>query len=564
MNPRRSRVYRCDATTARDWSGRARTGVPAGVAPLRARGFTLVELLVVITIIGIILSFVMLAAMDAGNRANERATQALITKLESGLNDRLEALLETRPDYNFTHYYLGAIWNQAYSNAATQPVAGIARAQVIAWYDYIKAEMPDVFVVQSDTNYPLNFAGVSMPGSDNSGYLGAYANFVLPIGNSLQNNALNGLIGDGNQTNPGLGSMGSGIFGASYTAAAGIYKNIKAGGISYLPAGYDGIDNSASGSAGAGLVDEIGEGIPNASDQTTFTTALAITHKHSTARSEMLYAVLVEGRGPLGSVFNRDDFTDREVQDTDGDGLPEFVDAWGQPLQFFRWPILYHSDIQLGQVVSNAVPPPALAAPYTSVFQTREQDALDPNQQLMSPGWWFNTVNSNAPSGFTGVSNGLGMVSNGVLAFESFFHRLSEPFPYSSSFSATYWDRSQTTKPQYGSRRAFYSKFLIVSSGPDQTSGIFRYPDIPASPPSAAQLIANENNAMPFSIYDLVDFTSSSTIPSTNVNSSNMIPVTSNPSIDPSTPTTSDLINAAQDDISNQNIMANGSIGGSG
>ena len=26
-------------------------------------------------------------------------------------------------------------------------------------------------------------------------------------------------------------------------------------------------------------------------------------------------------------------------KDTDGDGLPEFVDAWGQPLQFFRWPL---------------------------------------------------------------------------------------------------------------------------------------------------------------------------------------------------------------------------------
>ncbi len=65
----------------------------------------------------------------------------------------------------------------------------------------------------------------------------------------------------------------------------------------------------------------------------------------------MLYAILVEGRGPLGSVFNADDFTDKEVQDTDGDGLPEFVDAWGNPLQFFRWPLLYHSDIQRGQVI---------------------------------------------------------------------------------------------------------------------------------------------------------------------------------------------------------------------
>ena len=65
----------------------------------------------------------------------------------------------------------------------------------------------------------------------------------------------------------------------------------------------------------------------------------------------MLYAILVEGVGPLGSVFSRDDFTDKEVKDTDGDGLPEFVDAWGQPLQFFRWPLLYHSDIQRGQAI---------------------------------------------------------------------------------------------------------------------------------------------------------------------------------------------------------------------
>ena len=44
--------------------------------------------------------------------------------------------------------------------------------------------------------------------------------------------------------------------------------------------------------------------------------------------------------------------TAKEVQDTDGDGLPEFVDAWGQPLQFFRWPLLYHSELQRGQTIT--------------------------------------------------------------------------------------------------------------------------------------------------------------------------------------------------------------------
>ena len=63
-------------------------------------GFTLIELLVVMTIIGIILAFLLTAASDARRRAEEDATLALITKLEGGINDRLDGLLQTRPDPN--------------------------------------------------------------------------------------------------------------------------------------------------------------------------------------------------------------------------------------------------------------------------------------------------------------------------------------------------------------------------------------------------------------------------------------------------------------------------------
>jgi hypothetical protein len=491
--------------------------------------------LVVITIIGIILSFVLVTGMEAANRANERATQTLITKLEGGMADRLEALLETRPDYNAAHLFLANVYYNATTTNSFQ--LSLTRAQVIAWYDYIKAEMPDVFVYSAfDTNYPLNFAGVPYP---TASALQTCSNYILPLGQA-------------DNLNPQLSVLGTGVYGASYTAAAGIYKNLSVGGIKYVPAGYDGIDND-----GNGMVDDIAEGIPVASNQTTFINAIATTHKHTTARSEMLYALLVEGRGPLGSVFTRDDFTDKEVQDTDNDGLPEFVDAWGQPLQFYRWPVLYHSDIQLGQVVVNNTTLGGtgwtLTAPYQSVFQNREQDTLDPNQQLMAPAWWSANSNVNFPLTLTSTVPKISAASSSVQAFQSFFHTLTEPMTFVSGSVGNYWDRSTNTG--FGSRRAFYSKFLIVSGGPDQTVGIFRYPD--ASPPTAIQLIANENSALPFGL-DVIDFTG------TTLQITSPTTISGPSSNNPVAPNSFDIQQAAQDDISNQNLMATGGIGGSG
>lgn len=58
--------------------------------------------------------------------------------------------------------------------------------------------------------------------------------------------------------------------------------------------------------------------------------------------AEILYFVLTDpkfnvrilGSAPVGS----DAFSTAEVADLDGDGWNEFVDAWGQPLRFYRWP----------------------------------------------------------------------------------------------------------------------------------------------------------------------------------------------------------------------------------
>ena len=43
---------------------------------------------------------------------------------------------------------------------------------------------------------------------------------------------------------------------------------------------------------------------------------------------------------------SRDFFKADDVADLDGDGFPEFVDAWNQPIQFIRWAPGYQSDLQ--------------------------------------------------------------------------------------------------------------------------------------------------------------------------------------------------------------------------
>jgi len=62
------------------------------------------------------------------------------------------------------------------------------------------------------------------------------------------------------------------------------------------------------------------------------------TTRHATESSELLYYMLtrmqVFGVPPVGDA----EFATSEVRDTDGDGLLEFVDGWGNPLRFYRWP----------------------------------------------------------------------------------------------------------------------------------------------------------------------------------------------------------------------------------
>ena len=405
------------------------------LAPLSTRsirrGFTLVELAIVVMIIGVLLAFILAASYGSVEQARSRATQALITKLELGVNERLNAILAQSVIPTSAHQWLAA--DQAIVNNALIPsIPNPSRAQVIATVDMVRAELPDVFFLQSDGNYPINFAGLPVPGNA-LGVAGSvpapYANYALPLGTATVYAPQNQVLWQGS-----IGP-GTGMLGASYNARAALHKSI---GLS--PTGIDATDND-----GDGLVDEFDEctfTVEGATAMTRFVT----NHTHQTARAELLYALLVNGAGPLGSVFEESEFrTGVEVKDTDNDGAPEFVDAWGKPIQFFRWPIYYSSPaVQKG------------AGTYTA-YEPRARFQLDPAGRLVSPAWW-STYTNGPPYQISQVAGQL---------FEPLFTSLTDPNFGATPAGQLPWDLAGIYP-----RREFATKFLILSAGADQEYGV--------------------------------------------------------------------------------------------
>lgn len=453
-------------------------------------GFTLLELMIVMVVISIIVGFILSAAMGANRRADERATQALIAKLEAGVADRIDAILSQRIDANPAHVYLAdSVSSSLTPNTSILPTAhlglsdlpSITRAQVIARLERMMSELPDVFIVQgaggtADGSYPLNFGAA--PFSSNAGtalLASPYAYYMLPFGVAVSNDPLavggSASFGANPPINfpytsttpvaqlPTVTPESTGIFGASYTASAGIYKNLVAAAIkngatppSPIDRGYNGIDDDNN-----GFVDDLGE---NGASVKSAILLLLANHTHKTARSEMLYALLVEGQGPLGSVFTADDFRDNEVRDTDGDGLPEFIDAWGEPIQFYRWPIGFVDDTGTGLSTHGQK-----GFGTYQPLEPRQQNALDPNQQLVNPAWWDGTFNDSSPFALTTSTTPLSGAANAV---QTYFTLLIDPNAGATGSAGLLWNRGT----MYGARRAFQSRFLILSGGPDKIPGV--------------------------------------------------------------------------------------------
>lgn len=67
-------------------------------------------------------------------------------------------------------------------------------------------------------------------------------------------------------------------------------------------------------------------------------TYVSAKHQQVTESSALLYWILTSSEVYGIAPVDESEFSSSEVRDTDGDGLNEFVDGWGRPLRFYRWP----------------------------------------------------------------------------------------------------------------------------------------------------------------------------------------------------------------------------------
>ena len=236
-------------------------------------GFTMIELLVVISIIVLLAALVLgtLGGMIVGARG--AATKATVEKLSGLIDERRRSLGRHLDDLGrqVEKYTTQELWNKRNPNGGTYfqySSSDIQLAKILAKKDYIREALPQRFAdvavsvsVDYDNSDPMNPKYVR-----NWTFLRADA----PTTQTLA---------DPNGTE----------------SAEALYYALT------------------------------GEPIPNVS---------IVTATGTVVTANANYRISIPGLSPLGT----DLFSGGEVGDTDGDGRMEFLDGWGQPLRFYRWP----------------------------------------------------------------------------------------------------------------------------------------------------------------------------------------------------------------------------------
>ena len=244
------------------------------------QGFTLIEALLVIAIIGVLTSMSLLVLADAANSAKVSRAKVQIRKINDLVMDRWESF-ETRPiPFKLDTNLFPALLDPR--NAA--------RVRLYAIRELMRLELPDRF-----TDITAGSVNVTVP-MDNG----------TTVNCSIGNNSLNDFY----------------------------QRNI---------------------------------------------TATATTQFQG---AECLYMVLASIQDEYGNGL--DAFSDDEIGDLDGDGMPEIQDPWGMPIEFLRWaPGFSELASDYEGVIGQWSSAPAL--PDTVYPTTRQRSPIQSNNSIDDP-----------------------------------------------------------------------------------------------------------------------------------------------------------------------------------
>lgn len=374
-------------------------------------GFTLVELMVVILIIGILTSLFLLALAKAAETAKAARSRALVTKIHNMLMARWDAYRTMR--LPITAEAKGSGGNAELFNAANEQQRyrqNVARRRLFALRELLRMEMPDRY----EDIVSFQPAVLVLPGS------------TTPVRPYLWN-VYNRRIMASKAANP----VAKGLSLQQYWE--------------YISREYE--------------------------------------------SAECLYMILTSGIDDTSVATEH--FTPSDVGDKDHDGMPEFQDAWKNPIEFLRWAPGYVSPMQ-----------PVFRYPksdWSSAFHSTQY--TDPNNPDLLVSRWQLKVNRVVVSNMANLASSAGKVVNKLLVIDP-----DDPFnplrvgPHVDAVGASRSSRWRPGDP--APENGFLLIPLVYSCGPDFKSGMNHYPGASiVSAPSQGGANGNVYFSDPYALY---------------------------------------------------------------
>ncbi|MCA9130656.1 MAG: prepilin-type N-terminal cleavage/methylation domain-containing protein [Planctomycetales bacterium] len=291
--------------------------------------FTLVELLVAIAIMGVMVGMVLFSLAGAQTDAKINLTRKTIEKLNSVILQEWESFRYRAVRIDLDSAVLRPYRSAGITNGQPplSPREG-ARLRMIVLRDTMRMEMPDRL---TDILFPPSIYKVALfsannpanPGDDLPYWVGSWnpaTGTSSPNGSRVASPKLNSYRAALNESLRRLG--------APVTAPP-------------FPSPY----------IGPVAANPALDAIPPAVRDVLFENQPA----------EMLYQIVASSTYEGGSAIEA--FRPSEIGDTDNDGLPEFLDAWGTPIRWIRWPSGFASPLN---------------TPFNEASNSGNSDALDP------------------------------------------------------------------------------------------------------------------------------------------------------------------------------------------